>query len=260
MDNYSIPNLVKACEVLKILAEQPEGISANELETMVQVPRTTAFRILKTLCFESMAEKRGKLFYSGPALVQIGLNSLRSLEIRYLSARFLSELAIRTRLTAHLAIPSGLQSLILEVYDSPHPVRVASRSGTTVPLYCSSTGKLFLAYRYEQELEDYLSSTSLEKHTDNTIVTLPQMRKEIERIKSDGFAVDNHEFHADVWCLAAPIRDRRGQVVAAIGVTGPSSQSDRQKKADICTYVKKAAEELSAVLGFDINRSERELQ
>ena len=140
--------------------------------------------------------------------------------------------------------------MILEVHDSPNPVRVASRSGTTVPLHCSSTGKIFLSYRYEQELEDYFSARSLEKRTGNTIVTLSEMQKEIEQIKSDGFAVDNHEFHADVWCLAAPVRDSGGQVVAAIGVTGPAAQSDSQKKADICTYVKKAAAELSVELGY----------
>jgi DNA-binding IclR family transcriptional regulator len=190
------------------------------------------------------------LFYAGPELIQIGLNSLRSLEIRSLAIPFLSELAVKTHFTAHLAILSGWQSLILEVHDSPNPVRVASRSGTTVPLHCSSTGKIFLSYRYEQELEDYFSARSLEKRTGNTIVTLSEMQKEIERIKSDGFAVDNHEFHADVWCLAAPVRDSEGQVVAAIGVTGPATQSDGQRKADICTYVKKAAKELSAELGY----------
>jgi DNA-binding IclR family transcriptional regulator len=252
MNKYINPSLVKACEIMKILADRPEGILAAELESLLQIPRTTAFRILKTLCSENMAEKRGTLFFAGPSLIQIGLNSLRSLEIRSLSVPFMSELATNTHFTAHLAIPSGWQSLILEVHDSPNPVRVASRSGTTVPLYCSSTGKIFLAYRFEQELEDYFSTTSFQKHTPNTIVTLPEMQKEIKQIKSDGFAIDNHEFHTDIWCTAAPIRDSRGQVVAAIGVTSPTSQSDSQKKIDTCMYVKKVADKFSAALGFDI--------
>lgn len=251
MNNYINPNLVKACEIMKILADRPEGILAAGLESLIQVPRTTAFRILKTLCSQGMAEKRGTLFFAGTGLVQIGLNSLRSLEIRSLSVPFLSELATKTHFTAHLAIPSGWQSLILEVHDSPNPVRVASRSGTTVPLYCSSTGKIFLAYRFEQELEEYFSKTSFQKQTPNTIVTLPAMLKEVKQIKSDGFAVDNHEFHTDIWCTAAPIRDSQGQVVAAIGVTSPATQSDRQKRTDTCKYVKKVAEKFSAALGFN---------
>jgi DNA-binding IclR family transcriptional regulator len=155
MNNYTIPNLVKACEIMAILADRPTGISALEAENLTQIPRTTVFRILKTLCSEGMADKRGTLFFAGPGLVQIGLNSLRSLEIRSMAIPFLSELATNTHFTAHIAIPSGWQSLILEVHDSPNPVRVASRSGTTVPLHCSSTGKIFLAYLHEQSLNDY---------------------------------------------------------------------------------------------------------
>jgi DNA-binding IclR family transcriptional regulator len=250
MNNYIIPNLVKACEIMGILADRPKGISASEVENLAQIPRTTAFRILKTLCSESMADKRGTLFFAGPGLIQIGLNSLRSLEIRSMAIPFLSELATNTHFTAHLAIPSGWQSLILQVHDSPNPVRVASRSGTTVPLHCSSTGKIFLAYLHEQELEDYFSAAVPEKKTSSTIVTLGEMQKEIERIKRDGFSVDDHEFHDDVWCVAAPVKDSGGQVIAAIGITGPASQFDNQKKTDVCMYVKKASDELSAELGY----------
>lgn len=252
MNNYSVPNLVKACEILKVLSSKADGISANELEELVQVPRTSAFRILKTLCAEGMAEKRGKLFFSGPGLVQIGLNSLRSMEIRSLSIPFLRELAIRTDFTAHLAVSNGGQSLILEVHDSPNPVRVASRPGTIVPFYSSSTGKVFLAFRYERELEDYFAQHSCEKLTPNTIVTLEEMRQEVDRIKRDGFAVDNQEFHDDVHCLAAPVRDSTSEVVAAIGVTGPTVQFTSQKQTDVSVLVKKAAEELSRVIGYKV--------
>ncbi len=250
MNNYVIPNLVKACEIMKLLADRPEGILATEVESLAEIPRTTAFRILKTLCSKGMAQKRGTLFFAGSGLIEIGLKSLRSLEIRSLSIPFLSELAAKTHFTAHLAIPSGWQSLILEVHDSPHPVRVASRSGTAVPLHCSSTGKVFLAYRHGHELAEYFSVTSPQKRTGKTIVTLPAMQKEIEKIKKDGFAIDDHEYNEGVWCLAAPVRDSSGQVVAAIGVTGPTTQADGRKKADICTHVKKAAKELSAKLGY----------
>lgn len=249
MNSYAIPNLVKACEILKVLADRSDGISAAEVETLVGVPRTTAFRILKTLCLQNMAEKRETLFFAGPGLVQIGLNSLRSLEIRSLSIPFLSELAMKTDFTAHLAIPSGLQSLILEVHDSPNPVRVASRPGTTVPFYCSSTGKIFLSYRHEHELDDYFSNTLMKKLTDNTIVTVSEMRKEVERIKSEGYAVDDQEFHEDIRCLAAPVRGSQGQVIAAIGVTGPSTHFTRENQADIGLLVKKTAAKFSSVLG-----------
>jgi len=163
----------------------------------------------------------------------------------------LSCLATKTGFTSHLAIPSGYQSLILEVHDSPNPVRVASRSGTIVPLYCSSTGKVFLAYQYADQLDNYFSRASFEKHTKSTIVTLAEMKKEIEYIKQQGYAVDNQEFHDDICCLAAPVRNSLGNVVAAIGVTGPATHFTRQMQTDIGIFVKKVAEELSIELGHN---------
>jgi len=250
MNNYSIPNLVKACEILSVLAERRDGISSAEVETLVNVPRTSAFRILRTLCAEGMVEKRGKLFFGGPVLMKIGLKSLQSSQVRPLSIPFLDQLAERTGCTAHLAVPSGYQSLILEVHDSPNPVRVASRPGTIVPLHCSSTGKVFLAFRYEQEIEEYFAQHSCAKSTPNTIVTLEDMKQEIEQIKQHGFAVDNREYHEDVRCLAAPVYDGTGQVIAAIGITGPAIQFTEEKNAMMGYIVKQTAEALSRGMGY----------
>jgi DNA-binding IclR family transcriptional regulator len=252
MNNYTIPNLVKTCEILKVLAGRPEGVTSAELEKLVRVPRTTAFRILKTLCAQEMAEKRGAFFFPGSSLMQIGLHSLQSLEIRSMSIPILSRLASETGFTAHLAIPSGFHSLILEVHDSPNPVRVASRPGSIVPLHCSSTGKVFLAWRFADRLEEYFAGASNEWYTENTIVTPARMKEEIEKIKRDGYAVDNHEFYKDVYCLAAPVRDSRGQVIAALGVTGPSVQFTDENRSGAALRVVKAARELSAVLGYSM--------
>ena len=250
MNKYLIPNLVKACDMMSILAEQPEGISAAEMEQHVQIPRTTAFRILKTLCAQGMAQKRGTLFIAGPQLMQIGLKSLQSQEIRSLAIPFLSDLAQKIGLTAHLAIPNQWNSLILEVHDSPNPVRVASRPGTIVPLHCSSTGKVFLAFCYEDQIAEYFSQATLTKFTDTTIVTPDVMEREIKQIKTNGYAVDNHEFHENVFCIAAPVRDNRGQVTAAIGVTGPSMQFSRANESDIIQIIIQSANKLSEVMGY----------
>ena len=182
--------------------------------------------------------------------MQIGLKSLQSQEIRSLAIPFLSDLAQKIGLTAHLAIPNQWNSLILEVHDSPNPVRVASRPGTIVPLHCSSTGKVFLAFCYEDQIAEYFSQATLTKFTDTTIVTLDVMEKEIKQIKTNGYAVDNHEFHENVFCIAAPVRDNRGQVTAAIGVTGPSMQFSRANESEISQIIMQSANKLSEVMGY----------
>ena len=253
MNNYAIPNLVKSCSILKIISNRPEGVSAVTLEETVGVPRTTAFRILKTLCSEDFVVKRGTLFFAGPALVQVGLSSLKSVKMRTESIPFLRDLAISTNLTSHLAVPCGFQSLILEVHDSPSPLRVASRSGTAVQLHCSSTGKVFLAHLYEDKLEEYFDTTSPQTYTENTIVTVSAMKEEIARVKAEGYAADRREFHEDVCCIAAPVRNDKGDVVAAMGVTGAAVSFTDEVERQVVEQVKKSADGLSSVLGYHLS-------
>lgn len=255
MNNYTIPNLVKACNILKVIACRPEGIPAVAIEDIVDVPRTTAFRILKTLCAEDFVVKRGTLFFAGPALVQVGLNSLKSTKISTEAIPLLRDLAISTNLTSHLAVPCGFQSLILEVHDSPSPLRVASRSGTAVQMHCSSTGKIFLAHIYHDRLDEYFEKTVAEKHTENTIVTVEQMKQELEWIRANGYAVDRREFHEDVCCLAAPVRNDKGDVIAAIGVTGAAMSFTDEVEKQIVAEVTKIADRLSAIMGYNTNEA-----
>ncbi|AQQ08648.1 YiaKLMNOPQRS operon repressor [Sedimentisphaera cyanobacteriorum] len=253
MNKYQIPNIIKACRILELLAENADGLSASDIEQMSEAARTTVYRILQTLCAQGMAEKRNGLFFAGTQLVKIGLDSLHSMEIRSLCVPFLRDLANKTGCTSHLAVPAGWQSLILEVHDSPNPVRVASRPGTTVPLYCSSTGKIFLAYIHKDSLKNYYCSHHPEKFTENTITTLEEMEKEVNKILENGCSVDAQEYHENVCCIAAPVKNGSREVCASIGITGPSSSLPEQRIEGISGEVTQCAEKLSEAMGYSRN-------
>lgn len=246
---YTIPNLGKAMKMLKVLTSAENGITAVELEKVLAIPRTTAFRILKTLAFEGMIEKKGTRFYAGPGLMEIGVAALRRSQLREMAVPILHDLTRESQLTSHLAIPSGWHSLLIEVCDSPDPVRVASRPGTLADLHCSATGKLFLAYLWLDELDEFFETIRPQRRTSNTLVSPEQMRKEICKIRRLGYAVDEREYHPTVRCLAAPVRSYVGQVVAAIGVTGPSAIFTAMRIEEIAGYVCAAANKLSANIG-----------
>ncbi len=250
MNNYAVPNLVKACELLKILADRPNGISAAEVEDLVQIPRTTAFRILKTLCSQGMVEKRKTNFFAGPGLFEIGLHALSKSDLRQLAVPLLQELTRKTGQTSHLAIPSGWHSLILEVCDSPDPVQVASRPGTLADLHCSATGKIFLSYLYKDHLNEYSESFQPKKRTDNTMTSYAELCSMIEQVRQTGFALDEEEYHPGVRCLAAGVRDMRNEIVAAMGVTGPVASFTKDKIEFVKECVLKASNTLSKSLGY----------
>ncbi|MFC1765526.1 IclR family transcriptional regulator [Planctomycetota bacterium] len=249
MNHYTIPNLVKAVDILHLLSSHPQGLSAVSIEKRVAVPRTTAFRILKTLLSIGMVKKEGSTYVAGPGLVEIGLNTLNQLEIRQLAVPVIQGLTEETGYTSHLAVPSGDRSLIVEVCDSPHPVRVTSRSGASVSMHCSATGKVFLSYLYADCLADHLHDTHLQARTANTLVNFSDIQRMIQDVLKSGYAVDDREYHDDIRCLAAPVFNLNDQVTAAIGIIAPINHFQKTKIPVVSKAVIDAARQLSEMLG-----------
>lgn len=245
MEQYLTPNLVKALDVLRLLAKNEQGLSSSALEKHLSIPRTTAFRILKTLCHADMVQKRGNLYFAGPVLFEIGLLAISKLNLRERAVPILQELTRQTSQTSHLAIPSGWHSLILEVCDSPSPIRVASRSGTLADLHCSATGKIFLSYLYAERIDEFCDAIHPAKRTPKTMIGPEDLKSMTEQVRRDGYALDDEEYHNGVRCMAAPVFDMQGELLAAVGITGPAGSINQDKAA----VVKAAAEQLSRSLG-----------
>jgi DNA-binding IclR family transcriptional regulator len=234
MNQNTIPNLAKACEVLRQLAAHDNGLKRAEIEEQVLLPRATAFRILTTLCQEGFARKEGSRYFLGQALSQMGFRALSSLNIRDLARPLLADLAERSGETSHLAIRSGNHSLILEVCDSPNPIRVASRPGSLADMYCSSTGKVFLASMEDAEASALLAKTPLHPRTARTQTHAAALMEDLRTIRENGYAIDDEEYFDEVRCLAAPVRDAAQRVIASIGITGTASRftvADNEKMA-----------------------------
>lgn len=249
MDNYVVPNLSKAVQMLRVLAASEEGLSAAQIEARLDIPRTTAFRILKTLRHEGMVDKQGTSFRAGAGLFEIGLHALSRSHIRERAVPLLQELTAATGQTSHLAVPSGWHSLILEVCDSAGPVRVASRPGTLAELNCSATGKIFLSYIHRDRVADYLAAVSPAKRTSSTLCDEAAILAMTEQVRADRYATDEEEYHPGVRCLAAPVFDMKGDVIAAIGVTGPTVSFTAGDIPFVREQVCRAAQRLSASQG-----------
>lgn len=249
MGNYIIPNLMKTSRLLSLLARSGSGLTAAEIESSIQLPKATAFRILKTLGQSGFVRKENGKYHTGPALVEIGILSLAQAEIRKMAVPVLQELTESTGFTSHLAIPSGCQSLILEVRDSPNPVQVASRPGSLVDLHCTSTGKIFMAFNFHDRMEMLLSAGPLKKYTRYTIVDPAALKAAARKVREQDYAIDDREYHDDIRCVAAPVRDINNRVIAAIGITAPVIQFPLSKTEMIVTRVLQASGRLSSRMG-----------
>ena len=162
-------------------------------------------------------------------------------EIRELAQPLLQKLGHLTGETAHLALPCDDRSLIVSVYDSPHPLRAASSPGTLTDLYTSSTGKVFLAFLHADRIAAILALHPPPASTSRSLTTLAQLTAETERVHAQGYAIDDEEFHPGVRCVAAPVTGHGGQVVAALGITvgedtGYQFQPEQSTSALICHH------------------------
>ncbi len=250
LKRYVIPNLRNACLIMKLLAQNPDGLKAADIARNLKLPVTTTLRIMATLQLEGYARKVDGRFELGPVLIHLGNASLAGTEIRTAALPVLQELTSRTDETSHLAVPCDDHALIVAVQDSPHPLRAASRPGTLAELHCSSTGKTFIAFLHHHRLEELFGKSRLTKRTAHTQDTLGEVRKEAALTRKRGYSLDDEEFNLGVRCLAAPVYSSNGIVVAAIGITAATVRFTRERIPEISTIVMNSAARLSRLMGY----------
>jgi len=249
MKEYTIPNLSKACGVLEFISDTANGCTLNEISKVLSIPRTTTLRITQTLLqVDFLAQKDDGAFVLGGAIIQLGVKALDSIDIRGYARPVLQQFTADTNESSHLAMLNGTKSMLIEVSDSPHPVRIAARPGTLVDIHCSATGKVFLAYCIEDP-EMFCQQLDLTAHTPNTHNTIEKVLKGIERTRKKGYAIDNEEYVLGVRCIAAPIVNAFGKTVDAIGFTASTATFTKARIPVMAEKIKNAAAQISVKLG-----------
>lgn len=241
MVSYVIPNLANACRILSLVSESEQGLSLTELEQTLAVPRTTTFRILQTLCQQQLLEKHGKRYLVGASLFKMSFNLVSSAKLSRQALPVLQKLALSSGMSAQLSIPHADGALITEVCDCPNPLRIAARPGTIAHFNCSAAGKVFLAFLHFDAITHLAAQGIFKTLTAQSLVEPSELTLELQRVLGRGYAIDDQEYHQDVRCLSAPIRDERGAVVAAVTVTAPVGIFTRGMVNDVAQKVKKAA-------------------
>jgi IclR family acetate operon transcriptional repressor len=249
MKAYRTPNLAKACHVINYISHAHGECQLKHIAAELSIPRTTALRITQTLLeVNYLAQNENGGFTLGPALVQLGVKALDHLDIRAFARPVLKALTDETGEASHLAMLNGDKSLLIEVADTPHPLRIASRPGTLVDLHCSSTGKIFLACGIADPGR-FCKALELTPHTEYTHSTIDAVLAEIEKTRRRGYAIDEQEYVLGARCIAAPVTNAFGKTIAAIGITGSCSTLTKAKTSSMAKKLMAAAAEISTRLG-----------
>lgn len=210
---------------LRVLEELAGGRRRlGELAEVLGTHKSTVLRLLQTLESHGFVERVDSGTYRlGVRLVQLGSVVLQDLDLPDTAREGLVQLADTTGETVHLAIADGARVVYLDKVESIHPVRMYSRVGATAPIHCTGVGKVLLAYTEP----DRWPVLDLRRYTEQTITDRGALEDAAAAIRERGWGVDEREHEDSIRCIAAPILDVAGDVVAAISVSVPTSRMSR---------------------------------
>lgn len=250
----SIQSLDRGLCILEAVAKSTDPVALGHLTDLLGVDRSSAFRLANTLRRRGfLANPNGRKDYIlGPTIWRLSRKHDWSHVLITFSRGHLRKLAFRTGETAHLAVREGRQAFFVDHYHASSQVIVVSaRTGEFVPLYCTAHGKALLVDYDVDELKSIFGAEPLQAYTPQTVVSIKHLAKSCARSREQGFVVDDEEYVEGVRCMAAPVRDGDGTVIASIGISAPLSRFSREKEPEAAQQVCQTAAELSAVFSSD---------
>jgi IclR family acetate operon transcriptional repressor len=152
--------------------------------------------------------------------------------------------------TANLAVLEGTEAVYVHQVECSNVVRMFTRLGAHVPIHCSGVGKVLVANFADDDIRKLLGNGPLPRFTSATITDIDALLKELKRVRTKDYAVDNEEREEGVRCVTASIRDRSGMTVAGLSVSGPTTRMLMKRIRKLADAVIGAADEISAALGF----------
>lgn len=250
--DYSSSSVDRALTMLEAIAERNGGMTNAELSRKMNIPKSSASYILRVLEHHGFLRRErttGK-YQLGLKVVSLSRGVLSGLDVREIALPILRQLVDRVHLTAHLAILDQGKAVYIEKVEAPGFIKMDTWVGRRMDLHTTSVGKALLAHWPKSESESLIKKLELSRRTPKTITSRHELLHDLARTRTRGFAVDDEENNLGVRCVAAPVFDALGDVIASVGVSGSTSQVDKSSLPKIAEWTKDAARKISQLLGY----------
>jgi len=251
--DYTVKSLIKALNILEFLAEAEQpAYTLTELSHHLELHVTTVHRLVANLLREGFVEEApdARGYQLSFRVLRMGLGVLNRLDFREVAEVLLEKLSRETQEAVHLAILEETGALVVGSYPSPQPDGIDVRLGDKAPLHSSGVGKTLLAYQQRSAWGHVARTFGFPHYTSKTITNLANLRKELEQIREQGYALDQEETMEGMIGVAGPVFDHTGRVIAAFSVAGPATRFSPERVPDIARLVCAASEQISYRLGY----------
>lgn len=255
-----VPAVARALQVLELFLDDDE-LTSSEIVGRLHLPRTTVHEVVHTLCemgYLSAGHTVRGSWRLGVKVFQLGSAYSDRLDLAQEGQRAAESVVARCDETAHVAVLDELDVVYIVKRDSTHFVRMVSAVGLRVPAHCTAVGKMLLSGLAQEDLAARLRRRSqLPALTPQSITSPSSLRRALDEIRERGVAFDHMESNAEVNCVAAPVYDQTGAMVAAMSISVPAGRWSARSDEEWIGFVQDGAAELAAQLGKHVPRDAR---
>jgi DNA-binding IclR family transcriptional regulator len=246
-----IKSLQRAVTILRSFSEAEPELRVTELSRRLGWHKSTVSRILSTLQGEGLVSQNPATgaYRLGLGLISLAGVALGRLDVRGIAQPHLPDLVALSEETVNVTVLDGQECVNIERAASPKPIHYVGWIGRRMPLHCTASGKLHLAYLSPTEQEEALPAT-LRGYTETTIVDRPQLLSSLPEIARQGYAEVHEEFEVGFSAIAAPIFGHRGDILATLAVSGPTFRLNVARIAELRRPLMETAGQISLEMGY----------
>ncbi|WP_136483796.1 DNA-binding transcriptional regulator KdgR [Vibrio sp. H11] len=248
----AVSSVLKVFNILQALGEQKE-IGVSELSQRLMMSKATTYRFLQTMKSLGYVAQEGEAdkYQLTLKLFELGAKSLEYVDLIELADREMRVISELTNEALHLGALDEKEIIYIHKIDSGYNLRMYSRIGRRNPLYCTAIGKVLLAERDEAFVRQTLDGVEFTRFNERTLQNIDELLIELDKVRSQHFAEDNEEQEAGLRCIAAPVYDRFGNVIAGVSISLPTIRFDEQQLSYYVELLQTAGRNISRQLGFN---------
>jgi IclR family acetate operon transcriptional repressor len=249
-DTPPIQSLDRGLAILEAVAASSDPVPLKHLTDLIGIDRSSVFRLANTLRQRRfLANPKGsKDYILGPSAWRLSRRYGRSV-LGVFFHEYLRDLATKLGETSHFAVREGGQAFFIDHHTpTSQVVSVAGQTGEFAPLHCTAHGKALLADFELDDLKRLFGRAPLHGYTRSTVTSLTKLARVCGRVRDDGFALDDGEYIQEVRCVAAPIRDPQGEIVASVGISSPVTRLHANEMKGAAAEVVAAARAINVAL------------
>lgn len=251
INKEKIKSINKALDVLEFLSANDGEIGIVEISKQLNMGLSTVHRILATLKSRNYIIQNPKTakYRLGIKLFELGCEVQSTKNLIKMVRPYLRELSRITNETANLAILEDKEVIYLDTIESSETLRTEIRQGTRTPAHCTALGKCLLAFLTDSDFEQlYRRDEQITSLTPQSISSWSELKRELNKVKEQGYALDLEEYKIGIHCVGVPIFNGKGEAIAAISITGPASRFTGEKMEEAKNQLLIVVKEISTIL------------